>query len=97
MKPYRKVHSAWASGPAEKHYRIHPSEWFADSCFGALGEILATERRQVTIADLIGRALSRSNTSPETPKNFRVRLTTGSRWNRRSQSWSIGISAVGFT
>jgi SAM-dependent methyltransferase len=65
VKLYRKVRSAWASGPAEKHYRIHPSEWFADSCFSALGEISATERRQVTIADLIGRALSRSNTSPE--------------------------------
>jgi SAM-dependent methyltransferase len=65
VKPYRRVRSAWASGPAEKHYRIHPSEWFADSCFSAVGEISVTERRQVTIADLIGRALSRSNTSPE--------------------------------
>jgi SAM-dependent methyltransferase len=65
VKPYRKVRSAWASGPAEKHYRIHPSEWFADSCFSAVDEISATERRQVTINDLIGRALSRSNTSPE--------------------------------
>jgi hypothetical protein len=65
VKPYRKVRSAWASGPAEKHYRIHPSEWFADSCFSAVGETSVTERRQVTIADLIGRALSRSNTSPE--------------------------------
>jgi SAM-dependent methyltransferase len=65
VKPYRKVRSAWASGPAEKHYRIHPSEWFADSCFSAVGEISVTERRQVTISDLIGRALSRSNTSPE--------------------------------
>ena len=65
VKPYRKVRSAWASGPEEKHYRIDPSEWFADSCFSAAGEISVTERRQVTIADLIGRALSRSNTSPE--------------------------------
>jgi SAM-dependent methyltransferase len=65
VKPYRKVRSAWASGQAEKHYRIHPSEWFADSCFSAMGETSVTERSQVTIADLIGRALSRSNTSPE--------------------------------
>jgi SAM-dependent methyltransferase len=65
VKPYRKVRSAWASGPAEKHYRIHPSEWFAGSCFSAVGETSVTERRQVTVADLIGRALSRSNTSPE--------------------------------
>jgi hypothetical protein len=65
VKPYRKVRSAWASGPAEKHYRIHPSEWFADSCFSAMGETSVSECSQVTIADLIGRALSRSNTSPE--------------------------------
>jgi SAM-dependent methyltransferase len=65
VKPYRKVRSAWASGAAEKRYRIHPSEWFADSCFSAVGETSVTERRQVTVADLIGRALSRSNTSPE--------------------------------
>ena len=65
VRPYRKVRSAWASGPEEKCYRIAPSEWFADSCFSAVGETSVTERRQVTIADLIGRALSRSNTSPE--------------------------------
>jgi SAM-dependent methyltransferase len=65
VKPYRKVRGAWASGPAEKDYRIHPSEWFRDSCFSAMGETSVTERRQLTIADLIGRALSRSNTSPE--------------------------------
>jgi SAM-dependent methyltransferase len=65
VKPYRKVRSAWASGPAEKCDRIHPNEWFVDSCFGAVGETSVTERRHVTIADLIGRALSRSNTSPE--------------------------------
>jgi SAM-dependent methyltransferase len=65
VKPYRKVRSAWASGPEEKRYRIDPSEWFAGSRFTALGEASVTERRQVTIDDLIGRALSRSNTSPE--------------------------------
>jgi SAM-dependent methyltransferase len=65
VKPYRKVRSAWASGPAEKRYRLHPSDWFADTCFSAVGEISVAERRQVTVAELIGRALSRSNTSPE--------------------------------
>jgi SAM-dependent methyltransferase len=65
VKPYRKVRSAWASGPKEKRYRVDPSEWFRDSCFSAMGETSVTERSQVTIADLIGRALSRSNTSPE--------------------------------
>jgi SAM-dependent methyltransferase len=74
MKPYRKVRSAWASGPEEKHYRIDPSDWFADSCFTALGETSVTERRQVTIADLIGRALSRSNTSPEVVAEGKARF-----------------------
>jgi SAM-dependent methyltransferase len=65
VKAYRKVRSAWASGPAEKRYRVAPSAWFAGSCFEAVGEISVAENHQVTIADLIGRALSRSNTSPE--------------------------------
>jgi hypothetical protein len=66
VKPYRKVRSAWASGrPEEKQYRVIPSEWFVDSCFSEMGEISVNERRQVTVADLIGRALSRFNTSRE--------------------------------
>ena len=65
VKAYRQVRRAWASEPDEKHYRIDGKEWFADSCFRAFGEASVAERRQVTIADLIGRALSRSNTSPE--------------------------------
>jgi SAM-dependent methyltransferase len=65
VKPYRKVRSAWALKSVEKQHRIHPDEWFAGSCFSAMGEISVTERHQVTVADLIGRALSRSNTSPE--------------------------------
>jgi len=66
VKPYRKVRSAWASGrPEERQYRVVPSEWFRDSCFSEMLETSVNERRQVTVADLIGRALSRSNTSPE--------------------------------
>jgi SAM-dependent methyltransferase len=66
VKPYAEVRRAWASGTEEKHYRIDPKEWFAGSCFRALGETSVAERRQVTVADLIGRALSKSNTSAET-------------------------------
>jgi len=65
VKPYQEVRRAWASEPDEKHYRIDGKEWFADSCFRALGETSVTEQRQITVPDLIGRALSRSNTSPE--------------------------------
>ena len=59
------VPQSWASGPEEKQYRIDPKQWFADSRFRALGETSVAERREVTIHDLIGRALSKSNTSPE--------------------------------
>jgi SAM-dependent methyltransferase len=65
VKAYAEVRRAWAAGPDEKHYRIDPEEWFAGSSFRALGDTLVTERRQVTISDLIGRSLSRSNTSTE--------------------------------
>jgi SAM-dependent methyltransferase len=65
VEPYQDVRRAWAAGPDEKHYRIDGKEWFADSCFRPLGETSVTERRQVTISSLIGRALSRSNTSPQ--------------------------------
>jgi SAM-dependent methyltransferase len=65
VRPYRKVRSAWASRPIEKHYRIPPDEWFRDSCFRAMDEISVTKCHRVTVADLIRRALSRSNTSPE--------------------------------
>jgi SAM-dependent methyltransferase len=74
VKPYRKVRSAWASGPREKQYRIHPEEWFVNSCFSAMGEISVAARRLVTVSDLIGRALSRSNTSPEVVAGGRERF-----------------------
>jgi hypothetical protein len=65
VKAFEKVRRAWALDPDEKHYRVDGREWFAGSCFRELSETLVTEWRQVTISDLIGRALSRSNTSPE--------------------------------
>lgn len=65
VKAYEEVRRAWSSEPDEKRHRIDGKEWFAGSCFSAIGETSVTERRQVTIADLIGRALSKSNTSPE--------------------------------
>jgi ubiquinone/menaquinone biosynthesis C-methylase UbiE len=74
VKPYEQVRRAWASGPEEKHYRIDPKEWFADSCFRALGETSVAKRLQVTVADLIGRALSKSNSSPEIIGEERARF-----------------------
>jgi ubiquinone/menaquinone biosynthesis C-methylase UbiE len=65
LKSYREVRRAWTAGPEERRYGIDEKEWFAGSCFKVVGETSVAERRQVTIADLIGRALSKSNTSPE--------------------------------
>src|ERR1035437_1607548 len=65
VKSYREVRRAWTAGPEERRYGIDEKEWFTGSCFRVLGETSVAERRQVTIADLIGRALSKSNTSPE--------------------------------
>ena len=66
VKSYREVRRAWTAGPEEKRYGIDEKEWFTGSRFGLLGETSVAKRRQVTIAELIGRALSKSNTSPET-------------------------------
>ena len=74
LKSYAEVRRAWASGPDEKHHRIDGKEWFADSCFKALGDVSLTENYQVMIGDLIGRALSRSNTSPEIVAKGRARF-----------------------
>src|ERR1700677_1217415 len=65
VKAYEEVRRTWSSEPDEKHYRIDRKKWFAGSCFAAIGDTSVAERREVTIADLIGRALSKSNTSPE--------------------------------
>ncbi len=91
VKSYEQVRRAWASGPEEKHYRIDPKEWFADSCFRALGETSVAERRQVTVADLIGRALSKSNSSPEIIGKERARFEEEITATRSTRSrWSLG-------
>jgi cyclopropane fatty-acyl-phospholipid synthase-like methyltransferase len=65
VKRYEEARRSWAAEPEERRHRIDPKEWFAGSCFRGLGEALVTEYRKVTVADLVGRALSKSNTSPE--------------------------------
>jgi SAM-dependent methyltransferase len=65
VKSYQEVRRAWTAGPEERRYGIDEMEWFTGSSFRVLGETSVTEQRQITVPDLIGRALSRSNTSPE--------------------------------
>jgi SAM-dependent methyltransferase len=74
VKPYKEARRTWTSGPEESRYRIDAKEWFAGSRFRELGKMSVTECRQVTIADLIGRALSKSNTSREILANGQARF-----------------------
>ncbi len=64
VKSYKEVCRAWTSRPDERRGR-DGTEWFANSCFGGLGKTSVTVCYQVTIADLVGRALSKSSTSSQ--------------------------------
>jgi hypothetical protein len=64
MKPYNNARRRWGAVKDEKQYWHEYETWFAGSCFSELATTSVTESRQVTIADLVSRALSKSNTSP---------------------------------
>jgi len=63
VKLYEDARRPWSTTPDE-HYRVDVKDWFEGSRFRELDTISVSEEREVTIADLIGRALSKSNTSP---------------------------------
>jgi SAM-dependent methyltransferase len=62
---FHEVRRAWSSDPDETRYHINLEEWFRGSRFRKVEEVEVTEAQQVTIPDLIGRALSLSTTSPD--------------------------------
>jgi len=62
---FHEIRRAWSSDPDESRYRINLEDWFGGSRFRKVDEVEVTETHQVTIPDLIGRALSLSTTSPE--------------------------------
>jgi SAM-dependent methyltransferase len=62
---FHEIRRAWSSNPDESCYHIDFSEWFRGSRFRKVEDVEVTESHQVTIPDLIGRALSMSTTSPE--------------------------------
>jgi SAM-dependent methyltransferase len=64
MKAYDEVRRGWASEAGEQRHRVDAKEWFAGAGFSELDTVSVTECREVTIADLVGRSLSRSITSP---------------------------------
>ncbi len=65
LKAYEEVRSAWESEGDGRRYHIDYEAWFAGSRFRVVDEITVRHCHRVTITDLIGRALSKSNTSPE--------------------------------
>jgi SAM-dependent methyltransferase len=65
LKAYEEVRSAWASDRDGRRYQIDHDAWFAGSKFRVIDGIRVRHRHRVTVPDLIGRALSKSNTSPE--------------------------------
>jgi hypothetical protein len=65
LPAFNSVRKEYAVEPDESRYRLDPRAWFEGSAFAHRRDISATEGRSVTIDQLIGRALSRSNTSPE--------------------------------
>lgn len=64
VKPYDVARRSFTPEGDEKRYRLKGNTWFAGSCFEKIDVITVAERRDVTLAELIGRALSKSNTSP---------------------------------
>jgi SAM-dependent methyltransferase len=62
---FHEIRRAWSSDPDERCYHINLDDWFGGTRFHKADEVEVTETHQVTIPDLIGRALSLSTTSPE--------------------------------
>jgi hypothetical protein len=63
LKPYQEICNSWSDDPERKRYRIKPKDWFVGSPFVELCNIAVTYSQHVSITNLIGRALSKSNTS----------------------------------
>lgn len=61
---FKRVRTEWAADHDESRYKIDLDQWFAASGFRRLEEIEVAHRHAVGIAELIGRALSYSTTSP---------------------------------
>lgn len=69
LPEYNRVRKAWSSDPDELRYKMDHEEWFAPSRFrkveDKLHDIEVQHNHSVSIGDLVNRALSFSNTSPE--------------------------------
>ena len=65
-KCYEDVRRSYESDTEEmrKRYRIDPKAWFAESGFEEGSTVEVSKAREVSIPELVRRALSKSNTSP---------------------------------
>ncbi|HET7206086.1 MAG TPA: class I SAM-dependent methyltransferase [Terriglobales bacterium] len=61
---YKRVRQAFSVELDDRRYEKNPADWFAGSRFRELRKILLTTKHQITVSDLIGRALSYSMTCP---------------------------------
>jgi SAM-dependent methyltransferase len=64
LKPYEEICRTWSEDPERRRYRLEAKDWFSGSPFRELDGVAVAQTRHVSIANLIGRALSKSNTSP---------------------------------
>jgi SAM-dependent methyltransferase len=76
---FHDLRRAWSSDPDESKYHISLEDWFRGSRFRKIEDIQVTETHQVTIQDLIGRALSLSTTSPDVLRDRRPAFETAMR------------------
>ncbi len=65
-KPYEQVRDSWANAGDRERYRLKPQEWFSGSRFEEIDQVSVRQAQKVGVEGLIGRALSKSNTSPDT-------------------------------
>jgi hypothetical protein len=64
LKTFDTIRRAWSSDPVERRYLLSAERWFAGSRYRKVGQVTVTLRRRIRVADLIGRALSLSTSSP---------------------------------
>ena len=66
MKFYEDVRRSYESDTEEmrKRYKIGPKSWFSESGFEEVFTVEVSKAREVSIPELVRRALSKSNTSP---------------------------------
>jgi SAM-dependent methyltransferase len=65
VQAYEAARRSWTLKDEEKRYKLDCEAWFSGSGFESDGEVSVSERREVTAAELVKRALSKSNTSLE--------------------------------